>query len=535
MCYRSKAMRLLYAVQFEVGSLDAAASVDLGVDVLNAIASWVCDWYSTRKGMDIEFPLGGGTSSPAYNHELSVRHEASQDGAVAHSLVSWSYPDDNDGNLFWHSRCEVGQFNGLTEFSIQLSLDSTQFLIAPVEFNLKRPRLVGTLLRQFRCSYGDVRLSLEPRELTAESVESFVKTRLLSPKRRLPIVLVSRTPISGKWLVDPSELADPLAGIAETYCLSDKWAAFALSDEVGKLYSCYNGAVRLYWPDFDPAESPYSPVYTPNKLDTLGGKLVDILFRQLSAISAFRYVTGPVTTDAWESLQEQKHRELDAMRRAAKERGDYQELFNLACQENTELRKGFDKLREENESLRASLQLAQQNFRAICEAQGTMEAPLPPEAAEEEAEAEPQSVEAAVLAAQDHYADTLAFRESALISARESPFKQHKKVYQALLAMHEVCIAWRQSRRTKTPMGPFDQAFAKKGFIYKPKESMTSKGKWGEEYQMVYKGQPVSIEQHLALGKGGPDTCLRIHFYLDEQDERFVVAHVGRHKTNIRT
>jgi len=64
---------------------------------------------------------------------------------------------------------------------------------------------------------------------------------------------------------------------------------------------------------------------------------------------------------------------------------------------------------------------------------------------------------------------------------------------------------------------------------------MTSTGKWADEYEMSYKGKRVSIEPHLALGKGGPETCLRIHFYADEQDKRFIVAHVGRHKTNTRT
>ncbi|MGC2322664.1 MAG: hypothetical protein WA463_08550, partial [Terriglobales bacterium] len=107
--------------------------------------------------------------------------------------------------------------------------------------------------------------------------------------------------------------------------------------------------------------------------------------------------------------------------------------------------------------------------------------------------------------------------------------------YQALSAIHEVCLSWRQSRKTKTPMGTFEQAFSMKGFVYKSRESMTSTGKWANEYEMIYKGQRVSIEPHLALGKGGPDTCLRIHFYTEEEEEKFVIAHVGRHKTNTRT
>jgi hypothetical protein len=34
---------------------------------------------------------------------------------------------------------------------------------------------------------------------------------------------------------------------------------------------------------------------------------------------------------------------------------------------------------------------------------------------------------------------------------------------------------------------------------------------------------------HLLLGKGSPDTCLRIYFYIDEELRAFVVGHVGRH------
>jgi hypothetical protein len=83
--------------------------------------------------------------------------------------------------------------------------------------------------------------------------------------------------------------------------------------------------------------------------------------------------------------------------------------------------------------------------------------------------------------------------------------------------------------------GVAGRAFDTRGFTYKAKESATSAGKWGEEYTAIHNNMKVSIEPHLALGKGGPDTCLRIHFFKDEELGRFVVAHVGRHKTNMKT
>lgn len=524
-------MRPLYAIQFEVASRESGRPSDVAEEVLRAVASWVSEWYLFRKSARMVFPIDGGHLQPHESHELIVSRELSKDGAVAHFVVAWSYPDDNDGNLLWHSRCEISRFGGLTEFSFQLLLQSIQFYIAPVEFSLRRPRVVATLLRHFVCKHGDTRLSLEPRGISAPRVPEFVRGRLLSKSRRLPIVLVSRTAVFDKWLVDPAELADRLAGIAEVNVLDDKWAGYALSDEVGKMYSCYNGAVRLYWPDFDPGESPYSPVYVPERVSTLGGKLVELIFRQLAAISAFRFVPGPVAVDALDYPHEQKRTEFELLKRSAQDRGDFAELFEMSAKENTELQKSVGQLKEDNLDLKARLQLSQENMRAIWEAEEDTQAIATSGAVREE-EPEQESVEQAVIAAQSKLSETLVFQESALTSARHSNFKQPKKAFQALLAMHEVCQAWRQSRKDKVAGGTFEQRFADKGFTYKARESMTSKGKWGEEYETTYKGRRVSIEQHLALGKGGPDTCLRVHFYIDEEDEKFVVAHVGKHKTN---
>jgi len=528
-------MRPLYAVQFEIVPRGSASSGEVSMEVLQAVASWVTEWYLRRKTTSIEIPVNGGILQPRENHEILVTRNLSTDARVSRSTIAWTYPDDNDGNLLWHSRCEVSEFSGLVEFSLQLLLDSTQFYISPVEFDLRRPRVIATLIRQFECIHGDTRLSLEPNGLSALGVSNFVRKRLYSKERRLPIVLLSRTVISNKWLVDPSEAADRLAGIAEIHVLDDKWAAYALSDEIGKLYSCYNGAARVYWPDFDYTQAPYSPIYLPERIHALGPRLVENLFRQLSAISTFRYVPGPVAADATEFLQDQQRNELERIRNAAQERGDFEELLGVADKEISALRTQVESARQENETLRASLQLSKENLQAIWRSQEDCRGITTVEAAPEDTEFEPSSVEEAVRTGQIQFADTLDIQESAFESARESPFKQPKKVYQALLAMHEVCQAWRQSRKTRTPMGSPDQSFAKKGFVYRPRESITSKGKWAEEYEMSYRGSRVSIEQHLALGKGGPDTCLRIHFYPDEATGKYVVAHVGRHKTNTRT
>lgn len=344
-------MRPLYAVQFEVASPKPEATSDVAEETLRAVQLWISEWYQFRKGIKIEFPAGDGSFNPCQSHELRIGREISQLGEVRHATVSWSYPGENDGNLLWNSRCDVSKFGGLTEFSFQLLLESTQFYIAPVEFKLQRPRIISTLLRDFVCTQGEERLSTEPRNLSAKGVAEFVQTRLLSRSRRLPIVVISRSSLSDTWLVDPTEMGNRLAGIAEVCALDDKWTGYALSNEVGKIYSCYNGAVRLYWPDFNPEASPYSPIYTPDRVQELGGRLVDIIFRQLAAISAFRFVPGPVMVDALDFLGEQKRTELESIKKAAQERGDYEQFVQMWEKENEELKKSVGQLREENADL----------------------------------------------------------------------------------------------------------------------------------------------------------------------------------------
>jgi hypothetical protein len=146
------------------------------------------------------------------------------------------------------------------------------------------------------------------------------------------------------------------------------------------------------------------------------------------------------------------------------------------------------------------------------------------------------TAEAVTRAAAD-FSDTLVFLRQAFDSARRSPYDQPAKVYRALRALHEVCLELRAAGSAGRTGRALFALFRERGFHYKPHESNLTRGKWEEEYRAHYAGRRVSIEPHLALGKGGPKTCLRIHFYLDETGPAplFVVAHCGRHKTNTRT
>lgn len=73
--------------------------------------------------------------------------------------------------------------------------------------------------------------------------------------------------------------------------LEDKWAAFALTNRLGKPLSCFNGAVRTYWPGFDLKSDPFDhPMFLPGRIAVHGaGRLADYFLRRLAAISTLRF------------------------------------------------------------------------------------------------------------------------------------------------------------------------------------------------------------------------------------------------------
>lgn len=86
--------------------------------------------------------------------------------------------------------------------------------------------------------------------------------------RSLPLVVVSEIEGEQLWPDLAKELAFDLAGLAQVVTIDDD-ATWALSDEVGKLHSCYRGAVRLYWPPRKRADETLhfsSTVWTASEL-----------------------------------------------------------------------------------------------------------------------------------------------------------------------------------------------------------------------------------------------------------------------------
>lgn len=83
-------------------------------------------------------------------------------------------------------------------------------------------------------------------DVSEANIEDLVKL-LESPDRRLPVVVISKS--SGGEVVPgvSDRISYGLLGLAHV-CRLDEEGAWALSDRFGRVWSCYNQAIRVYWP-----------------------------------------------------------------------------------------------------------------------------------------------------------------------------------------------------------------------------------------------------------------------------------------------
>lgn len=521
-------MRTVYATALEIGDQS-----DVSVS-LNYVGRWIQDWYlRQRLSVDVFQSLGDGdlAVNPAEGHRLSIRHHATKE-APGEQLVDlrWAYPDQYDKSLGWVIALSLLRQGAGLLLSLELAVTGLQLVIAPASIKLGSPRLIRDIARLRSIRLEGHPYSLTPALVGAEHVELLV-SELTDSTRPYPIVLVSRRVQDDLPSINSNELAERLAGVAKVYELADKWAAFRLTEEIGKTLSCYGGAVRLYWPRFNDQANPFThPLWMPWQLrdadatERTLGQLCNMVFDA----AAFRHVE-PLAISRIRSVSEREAREAARNSGAKSEDELLDDLIEME-QKLTAIQNTNAELLQENKTLRenAAVLVAHTAWKDQTPPTAQAQASVVPEPAL------PASVEEAVRQAEAK-SKNVRFLPSAHSSALASPYKHPERVQEALAALEEVASIWSDTIGSGKAGGSLRQLFKARGFDYADDVSQTSKGKWGGEYTATYNGVELDISPHITLGAKQPDTCLSIHWAWHKDEKVVLVAHVGRHKTNTKT
>ena len=529
----------LYSIQFEVVPQNASGSTAVAKELLGRVGRWVQEKYRRAWNASCAFPSGNQRSEPLPGHSLDlVCHEVTG-GSLAR--FRWIHPDDRDATMRWTTDISIAHLDARVQVAVQLGVASATFIVRPAWMTLGRPRIVTEILTDYACWIGTRPILPHRQIIEASDVPDFVSDILLDPARTIPVVVLSHDMFTDRTCVEAERLHRSLLGFAHIAVL-DKWAAFRLTDSLGKSLSCFNGCVRIYWPGLTRTSDPmHHELYFPSQIEEFEftGKPFDrMLFNFLAKVSAFRFAEGEIIRQIQTRVDGQRLAEAERVRaqiqqgaQDAKTLQEFKEMLDQAIDENTSLLKQVQEGEREKAELATEVELLKSNWNLFQQHQSLAD--------DEQASAtvpetpEPDTVVAAIEQIEAEFGNDLLILDSAKEAARESEFARPVEAYRALMAIRDVGNLYFDSVRMGESMGGWAEQLSKRGFTqYSQTESDTVKNdykKFGRYRDFMVNGSKRRIYQHVDLGGGDRNNCLQIYFEADRKLNKVVIAYCGEH------
>lgn len=253
---------------------------------------------------------------------------------------------------------ELSRDEYITELACRLYVGGLMSTIAPIPFDARCPRVVRDIVGTDAVWLaGETPVSLSALAYRGQSGGSNLCDLIWSQSRHLPLAVVSEH--QGLILHPdlPNGLAHDLCGLAIVATVDD-----AASREVTRTrtreWSCYNGAIRIYWPMLSGLATPRQhPLWTAERLLSgvpntfaAAARIRAQIRRRVFGLSTFAHTDRSLG----ESVRiEKSARTLVEMRKLAVDSGEWQQLAEEVDRKNGELSKECDNLREQVADLKA--------------------------------------------------------------------------------------------------------------------------------------------------------------------------------------
>ncbi len=344
---------------------------------------------------------------------------------------------------------------------------------------------------------------------------------IFSPVRRLPVVVVSE--LSGETLAGDlhERLSQDLCGLAHTVRLSQEGAR-ELTSRRGREWSCYNGAVRLYWPDRSHRnDSRVHPLWTYDYImsrSEIGTQARD-LFRGLIAGRIIEASTFVADDGAFNEFEVAKIRQtVDAARAEVEHDGDIQALADSYAKENDSLRAKVDEQSKDIDILRENIEALTIALRSIEESVPVAVEQAPPQTIEEAVAIARRELDGRVVIARETEIDVADLNPSA---------GPPDKVLRYLLTLGELANAL-----SMDTVGQAIPIWLRERNVECSVESETGKNNRENRQfrRRIINGEEVDCEFHAKPADGvSPDRCVRIYFAISRSEPYVKVGYIGRH------
>ena len=418
----------------------------------------------------------------------------------------------------------IAETPGVLVVSVVLAAGSNS--LAPLVFDLRCPRIVRSLLGlPIVWRYGHSVLRAAALTFSGDQGGDDFVALTWDPERSVPIIAVSDEygAVLHPGIVEA--LASDLAGLAIVARINPG-ASWRVSARKGKQWSCYGGAIRLYWPRFEDQPSSYlaAPLWTARRLlegvadtETAASRIRTQLRQRVFSQAAFAVGEHDIFARLRRLARQE---ELEAFRNRAASSTDSQALAEEYFNEVVRLAAVVEEQDGEIRSLKQALANANLALRWKEEEHGAVE-PVH--------EAPPATVEEAVLQAMEKHGGLLRFGRDVNDGIRTlaPDAGPPDKILSYLDALADLAAT-----KDKGTLGTTTVKWLEDRGVICTGESETIRNDKHERKLRTWddgSGAARYFELHLKPSDAtSPDRCVRIYFDYDQALKKTVVAWVGR-------
>lgn len=462
----------------------------------------------------------------------TLNHEAVQ--SQQSEVLSWTITEPlRSGNGHFKTRLRVGHNKTSIALLCDLEIGQNDNIIAPIEFEAYCPRVVREIIQSpIPWCVGRTEIPTKPYELTSEADAETLDNFITDPRRGLPVIVVSDfegAPFSRNLI---KNLNYHLIGLGVVVSITNE-TAWGLTTRRGKEWSCYNGAIRIYWPFLGNEVHSRHPLWTRQRLlkanpnpDEAAKHLCHQLRRKLQGISTLAIREPELIRQILREAREE-----DIQRRVKRAQGDqdFAQLAELYAEENDRLERENSDLEKENENLKANLALYQQNLQNEQPPSSPTNFDHSETDIAPENEVPPSTVQEAVLRAREAFQDTLLFGSDVDKGVEDLAIDAGPpdKIFEYLSGLSELSKTRHRNALSQTQVN----WLMSKNFIAS-RESKTIRSSKNERRKRTWNAGDSQrvFEYHMKPSDAtAPDRCVRIYFDWDDSLKKIIVGWIGRH------
>lgn len=394
------------------------------------------------------------------------------------------------------------------------------------------------------CHWDGREIGKEPWVIADEDEVLDLVELIQSPSRKYPVIVVSLAegvcdPASA--LLDASSLADQTVGLAQVAVLSGP-LSFRLSDEVGKPFSVFRGAVRYYRPGCDfSADSPYAhPLVLPERIVGWGNQGPSAFLEHLMREAAFDSTMRINADRDLPSLSAVKQAALSSRRQvAAQQNGPSAEAFTLLEAENRTLRDDAEaatalaqgeemarlkaeawarEMEEENARLRWRVRMLTEEVEQKSGTPIDTNVPIPSSLGELRQWSE------------QHLTGRVAITSKAARAARKSSFKDVELAYRAVLVMANQYYQMRVNGGDEHRQA-LENALQSLGLRNERSGEECFLREQGDEFLVDWGRGKRLLDWHLKTpgNTRDPERCFRLYYFWDDETQQVVIGSMPDH------